>query len=384
MANLRELIFNLKQEPHGCITTAIGEICVFCITGGGEEKLYKELGKSISECEPMDFVKKFIRHICFPKSSLKEGKYKPEKPLLTNEDISSLTKDDIEAIAKLYVEKSEYLFKKLVWKTKTDDEGKLVQYSEYGEIEYPQNQNENYVQYLTRLYIKEEEKRKKQMETILSKIKVFSNPLENSIKSMLALGESLKKTVESVQPVHAIPMKPVEPKFPKIDFAAIEESRLRPFNELSERLDQLIGVSAQGIEFMAEANKIQTSIATEIKSSGDETKKFSEKNICLTCVVIGLTIINLAVFGYSIWRSNNDGDKQRVEIQKNVNLLAGKLTDINNSIVMNESLKTENESLKKQISEQAKSIDEMKNLIRRQDKELEDIEKKITATHPQN
>jgi len=382
MANLRELILNLKQELHGCITTAIGEICVFGITCGGEEQLYKDLGKPISECEPTDFIRKLVRHICFFEPSLKEGKYKPDKPLLTNDDISSLTNDDMEAIAKLYVENSEYLFKKLMWKTKKDNEGKAVQHSEYGEIEYPQNQDETYTQYLTRLYIKKEEKRKKQMEKMLRGFQAFSSPLENSIKNTLAWGDYLNRTMESMQTVQPLSLRVVEPKVPEIDWKKIEEKNLKPFKELSNRLDKLIDASVQTTKFMVKTNEIQTEIAAEIKLSGDDTRKFSKKNIGLTCVVIFLTIINLMVFVYSVWRSNNDGHAQWLETQKNVNLIVEKLTDINNSIVMNKSLRTENENLKRQTSEQAKIVDEMKNLIQRQDRKLQDIEKKLTVSLP--
>jgi DNA-binding ferritin-like protein len=390
MINLGK-IFN--HEPYGCVHTTIGELCVFCITGGDQEELHKELGKPINECEPMDFVRKFIRHICFLKSSLKEGKYKPDKPLLTNDDISSLTENELEAIAKLYIEHNEYLFKKTIWEKKQDDKGETVNYIEYGEIEYPRHENENYTQYLTRLSIKEEEKLRKQMEEMLKGLKSFSDSLKNSIKSTLSWGDSLRKTLESIRPVQFTSIKPIEPKLPNIDWSEIQEARLRPFNELAKRLDKLIDVSTQSTEFMIETNEIQTRIAGEIKSSGDQATKFSRRNLGLTLVVIFLTLINLSAFIYSIIRSNSVGESQRLEIQKHANMLAERLADINNSIITangeavervqkqytatTESLRRENESLKAQVMEQAKIIDEMKGDMQRQDKKLEELEKNI-------
>lgn len=275
---------------------------------------------------------------------------------------------------------------------KKDSKGETVNYIEYGEIEYPRHDKESYAQYLTRLFIKEEEKQRKQMERMLRGFTSFSSTLENSIKKTLLYGDSIRKAMESIRPIQPASISPIVSKLPEINFSEINKARLMPFNELAERLDKLIDVSAQSAEFMVETNEIQTRIAGEIKSSGDQTTRLSKKNISLTIIVIFLTVINLAVFIFSIFKSISVSDMQRLDIQKNANMLADKLSDINNNITvvndkaielieskyvfMNKSLRIENDTLKKQIVEQGKKIDEMKSMILRQDKKLEELEKK--------
>ena len=294
-----------NHEPFECIHTAIGELCIFSISCGSQTELYKEIAKPISECEPKEFIKFLISYICFSKTSLKEGKYKPDNSQLTNDDVSSLTDDDLEAIAKVYVENNEDLFKKLIFNNEKNDAGETIYKSEYGGIEYPRYENESYIQYLLRLSVKSEEKQRKLMEDMFGSVlglKNFSNKLVDNIKNTLSLGDSLKKTMESIRLPHELSGKPPIVMIPNINWSEIdrknEERRLRPFNELADRLDQLIDVSAQATEFMIEANKIQTKIAEEIKSSSDETRKFSKKNIILTIAVIILTAISIGISLY--------------------------------------------------------------------------------------
>jgi len=397
----------LREEPFACVSTTIGELCVFAISYAGQQEVYKELDNPTNEYKATDFVRKYARYVCFPKISLKEGKYKPDKLILDDNAISSLTDDDLETIAKLYIENSEYLFKKVIFKEKTDDQGIIVNYEEYGGVEYPKTEKESCTQYLLRLSIKDNEKQKKQMEKMLgslSGVHSFSNALEDSIKKTLTWGDSLRKTMESIRPMSMDSIRPVEPVLPSFDFVEIdrikEERRLKPFNELADRLDQLVNAS----EFMIDANKTQIQIARAIKDSAkdsaDETTKLSKKNISRTSIVILLTVFGLIVSIYTIRKSVNDGNMRRIETRETVNLLAGKLTEINNNISVakdqvperlerkyaadNELLKFENENLKTQAAKQSRMIDEMKVLIVRQGKKLEELEKKLKRTDQKN
>lgn len=392
---------NLPEEkPYGCVHTAIGELFVFCISWGGQSKLWKEVGKPTEKCDPTDFLKLMVPYICFPKASLKEGQYKPANSVLTSADVSSLTKDDLDVIAKLYVENNEYLFKKMTFENRQNEKGQTVVYEKCGEIECPRHENESCTQYLFRLSVKDHEKRNKQLQEIVNSVSGFSSTLGESIKKTLALGDSLQRTMESVRPLAEL--RSMESTLLKIDWAEIErkreERRLQPFKELSERLDQLIDTSAQAGGFMVEANKLQTQIAGEIKSAGDETTKLSKKNIKLSLVVIVLTVVGIAVAVYTILRSDNDSATQRIEIQKHVDLVTEKLTEINNSLgvandqavervkrelgVSNESLRNENLMLKAKAADQTRMIHEMKNLIERQGKKLEELEKRLIGTDP--
>jgi uncharacterized coiled-coil protein SlyX len=358
------------------------------MTGGGQNELYFKLGREITEYEPIDFVRKFIRYTCFLKTSLREGKYRPDKPLLTENEISRLSVDDIEAIAKLYVENNEYLLRESTWKTEKDDKNQAIGYVEYGEVKYPRKDEETYAEYLTRLCINEQKTIKEQMKQAFAVVNSFSRGLENQIKNTWSLGSSLRQTMKNIRAPQS--EKPIRPEFQETDLSEIE--RFDPSYEVRERLDKLIEASAQAVEFIIRANEIQTRIAAEIKSSSDNTTKLSKKNIALSGVVILLTIINLSIFAWSTLHGNNIVGRQHSETQQNMNLLAEKLTDINNSIIkgnnetvdlldsgktlIKELVKSQNEFFESEVKNQENAIDELKRVVERQNKIEEQLEEK--------
>lgn len=364
-----------------CINTSIGELCIFHLTIGSQIELYEELGKSISESNPTEFVRKLSRQICFPKESLKENKYKPKEPVLSVDEIASLTEDDLEAIAQVYVENNDYLFRKLVFETSNETEAGTKVNLDKGEIEYPRGEKESFTQYLTRLSIIQKEKQTAQFKKLYSGITNFSNTLGENIKKTFLMGNSLKREMESIRPSYLIS----ESGVPNITDLTrrIEENRLKPFNELASRLDQLIEASAQAVEFSIEANKIQTEIAEEIKSSSDENTKFAEKNIgiadsnltlskkniTLSKIVIGLTVLGIGISffisAYTSYQTKLDGDIQLKKNEEYVNLLAEKLTNIDKSISLSKLLETENERLKAQLTKQEKEIRAIRNQLQK-------------------
>ncbi|MGO9620306.1 MAG: hypothetical protein ACLPT6_02735, partial [Desulfobaccales bacterium] len=353
----------LQIEPFGCVITTIGELCLFSISWGNQVEFRKQLGKSINEWDPAEFLRKYVRYVCFPKASLKEGKYKPDKPVLTDNEISSLTDDDLEKIAELYVVNNPYLFKELITKTEKNDKGEMVFSGEYGDVEYPKNEDETYTQYLFRLFIKKDEKESKLVgKTISSMIglKTFSNGLGKSIQNTLSWGDSLRKTMESIRLAETPAIVHFETVSPEIDLTELarikEQNRLRPFKDIAERLDKLIDASAQASEFMITANEIQTRIAGEIKSSADETRTFSKSNIILTIVVILLAL-------FAIWQSNRDANIRRIETKEYINLLVGSLNKIDSSILADRTSKIENQQLRAQVEQQEKDIREITILL---------------------
>ena len=208
----------IQIEPFGCVITTIGELCIFPINWASHKEFRKALVKPINECDPTEFIRQYLPYICFPKTSLKEGKYRPDKPVLTDNEVSSLTNYDLDKIAELYIDNNPYLFKELISKTKMNDKGGTEIYHEYGVVGYPKNENETYTQYLLRLSIKKEEKLSEQLGKTLSStidIKSFSNELGESIKNTLSLGASLRKTMESIRPAEKPVMIKIEAESPK-------------------------------------------------------------------------------------------------------------------------------------------------------------------------
>lgn len=215
----------LKQEAYACIETSLGELCVFGISAKGQTELQKNLDSSLEDCLPADFIRNLCVYVCFPKDSLKEEKYKPDNPVLTIEDVKNLTEDELERIAGIYIDNSEYLFKKLEFKKK-NDKGEIVNYREYNEIEHPRNEEETNISYLYRLSVLEIEERKKQMEDLFKSVSGlgnFSSALTDSIKNTLTMGDSLSKAMESIRPIHIPELRPIEREPFHIDFAKIEQ-----------------------------------------------------------------------------------------------------------------------------------------------------------------
>ncbi|MBU2882331.1 hypothetical protein KO525_06425 [Psychrosphaera sp. B3R10] len=349
----------LKQEAYACIQTSLGDLCVFGISYKNQTDLEKDLETPIKDCLPTEFIRNFCVYICFPKSSLKEEKYKPHKPVLTIESVKNLTEDDLERIAGVYIDNNEYLFKKLEFKKKKNEKGEIVSSGEYKDIEHPRNKKETNISYLYRLSVLQMEKRKKEMEELFKSVSglgSFSSTLTDSIKDTLAMGDSLSKSIESIRPVQMAELRPVERESFYMDFAKIEqskeESRLQPSRELADRLDQLIESSVQASEFMIEANKIQTSIATEIKVSGDLTDKHSRKNIRLSWVVITLTVLGMIFTAYSFISGNRFNEYQQIKLEQSAKEIVNSLTSINTKIVNQTSISQNTlDSISKQLVE---------------------------------
>lgn len=351
-----------NNEPFVSVNTSIGELCLFTLTLNGRIELEKDLSKPTSKCEPTYYVRKFVKQVCFPKTSLKDGKYRPEKKLLSDIDVDNLSEIDIEAIAKSYIENNDYLTKKQITATTKGKDGGTVINVDYGEIEYPKLEGETYAQYLLRLTIKEDERLVKQFEPIIKNITSgfsgFSNNLEKNIRNTLAHGESLKKAMESIRPLDYSFPRLQEPLLPNIDWGRIErekeERRLKPFNELSGRMDKLIDVTADTTKFLIEANKIQTQIAGEIKKTGDDAKKWARINTIIGIVVITFTILGICVSAFFYASSKKDSIYQNTKTKEYVNILDNRLIEINKSIT------SPNNNFKRQLNKNSRAHDSSK------------------------
>jgi hypothetical protein len=126
-----------------------------------------------------------------------------------------------------------------------------------------------------------------------------------------------------------------------------EEARLAPFRDLSERLDQLIGVNKQSINYLVEANLLQTGIAAELRQSGAETSKSSRWNLRLTGVVIVLTILGLAAPFLLAYLGSRETAAQQQRTDGYVKAITDSLSGINSRLdIQNTALREENDQLR--------------------------------------
>lgn len=291
---------NLDEKPFAHIYTSIGELFLFSISYNDIVSLIKKIGKPFNAWEPTEFFRHFVGYICFPASALKEGEVKPDIPVLTNDEIKTLNDNDLESIAKAYFEGNMDSYREIIFKNETDNEGKAVLTSEYGNIELPQHENESFVHYMLRLFIKDEERRKEQTKSLLDSVSNYHNFAKNvgdSINSTLTLGSSLRKSIDGIRRVRNGSENIYISRTPPIDFGEIarkeEERRIKPFNQLSIRLDKLIEISAQTIDYIIKANETQTLVANELKESSNDAKKYAKITIILTIIIIILTAIGI-------------------------------------------------------------------------------------------
>ncbi len=399
----KKIRLNHDLEPFGCINTVIGELCVFSINLRDQGALYNTVDKPKQEVAPKEYVKSLVKFICFPKESLKEGKYKPDTPVINQDQINTLTEKDLESIAKIYVEKNPYLYKELEIKEETRENGEIEKIREYNKVIHPKNENESNVEYLHRLSILEDEKVAEKFKDIYESIAgvgKFSDSLTENIKKTLSWGDSLSKSLEALKPLSGVvPVTEhaentlqekknylanhVRQEFLNsrgIDFAKIaresEESRLKPFNDLSQRLDKLINSSVLASEFMIKANEIQTTIASEIKSSSDSSTLFSKRNISLSIAVLVISAVSLFMTGYSIYSTTTSGSEQQSFYQEKVDAVINEISTLNNvSKSDQENTKDLIELLKTQINESKGKDIELAKMQKSYSERMEQLEK---------
>src|SRR5262245_7982363 len=101
----------LNPKPYDLVDTKVGNLGVFWISSGHQDLLLKKIGGSVANSSPFKFARAIIPFICWPIDSLQDGQYKPESPVLTDEDITKLSESEIEEIAHKYIIHNEHLFK---------------------------------------------------------------------------------------------------------------------------------------------------------------------------------------------------------------------------------------------------------------------------------
>lgn len=373
----------LKIKPDITINTSIGNLCLFSISVKDQSELINNLNMDIKEVVPKEFLEKLIPFICFPEDQLKDGLYKPDKPVITPVIVDDLYDEDLENIAKNYVLNNEYLFKKSEIKIRKDADGKDVHYSVYTDIEHPQQTEESFICYLHRLSCLEHNKQKERMSSILGsmpRLDIFSKALSGGIVKNLMFGDSITKPINPAKTTQDFELAPIRSSFEPQDWAKdIDSIRREPFDDLAQRLDVLISSSAKASEFMVDANRIQTEIAAEIKAGGDTTDQHAKKNIKLTYVVILLTICGLLVSGLSAYSGLSFSKATEDKIDSYADNLIGSIALSSKELIDNriesKSIQSEVLSELKKINESIKSNQNIMNNIYREMEQLKSSNK---------
>lgn len=92
---------------------------------------------------------------------------------------------------------------------------------------------------------------------------------------------------------------------------------------------------------MIETNRIQTGIATEIKTGGDATDRHAKKNIKLTNVVIALTVVGLLFTAWSNLSGVSFSENQQAVFKSYTSEISDALAMSSNQTVVNNSASRE-------------------------------------------
>jgi hypothetical protein len=92
----------LNRDPDGYLETEIGRLAVFDLSQSGRRELEKASNKSTTG---EDFTRLLARHTCFPLQQLRDGRFRPSQTVLTDDQLSALSRKSLEALAEVLLEK---------------------------------------------------------------------------------------------------------------------------------------------------------------------------------------------------------------------------------------------------------------------------------------
>lgn len=386
-----------KRKPYGAISTAIGELYVFYLSTSDYSNLIDSFNQDLKDVDSDLFARGFVKYSCFPKDRLVDNEYKPKSPILDDEVIKKISIEDMEKISRLYISKNEHLFKKQITKKSINKEGKEVISFEYGEIIHPKKDDESWIKYLHRLITLECVNIKEIILNIskssLMNVSKFSENIADNILKTFTLGDSLTKKIEGFQSIsdktleklNNINIAPIDSSPQSADFSLHNnlermreleiKNRLKPFRELGHKLDELINISNQANEFIIDANKTQTLVASGINKSGYQSSKFSKINLFLSCIVILLTIFNIFI-GIYVWKSdNNQFDSGVKEVSEAFSSFNENIKDISNQIKTTTMLFQKNSTDQYDLLLQYQNTErkELFGILKKQDKQIQNL-----------
>ena len=277
-----------KSECSAEIETTIGKLSLFFLSLKHSYILSNALMHADDESKPLQCIKILIALVCYPKDSLKDGKYKPEDRVLNLEDVNKLSEEEIKILAEVYIENNSSLYKSKKSWVELNDKGKEIHHSKYEGIKYPKEENESSIDYLYRLLKLEDERQREQMNgmtNLIPNLSSFSPNLQKAVVSNLVAGSAMTEAMKNIEPLQqslrAMPSPnnyEFNPFSMRLHAERIKANRA-PFDKLAERLDMLIDASSKSTEILAKGNVQQAEMYAENKSIIDETNRTQKEFI---------------------------------------------------------------------------------------------------------
>lgn len=249
----------LRHKTYGCISTSIGDLCIFCLTPKNQMNLHKSLGKDIKKCLPYEYVKKLSKYICYPKESLLEGEYMPKSVMLTDDDIAGLCSDDLDAISKKYFENNKKLNRE---QSRIVTDGIKV-YPNLNATISPKEDIDSWTEYLYKLSVLEIEEIIKQRYKPFFELSCFFVTLNKQIEQAIQWGNKYKSIDHNA---HASDI--LETNMPHLKNNHIGQKLL---NKL--------------VDLKGESNKSDTVIIDQLKEARDNFSKSSKQSFTFNIIV---------------------------------------------------------------------------------------------------
>jgi hypothetical protein len=93
----------LDRDPFDYIDTEIGCLAVFDLDKTSHIKEMRENSKDLVDAEA--FARMLVRYTCVPRTQLRDGRFKPAKPVLPATKISELSRNSLDSLAKVLLSK---------------------------------------------------------------------------------------------------------------------------------------------------------------------------------------------------------------------------------------------------------------------------------------
>lgn len=348
----------ISNKPFANIKTSIGDLYLFEVRIKELIKIEENLGSKLEEIESEEFFRLYLPFFAYLKQDLIGNELeRPDEYKLKSEDIDKLTKEELEEIAILFIEKHSSLYKDLTSSSSKKEDGtpviSLKEEINESLLKYP---NESYIDYVYRLVL---ERHKKEQEHAKKILATFSSGLSNDILKTIGLGESIKNSLDSFKSI-INKTKPISSSLDDRLESIVHDHQMRtvsPFKDLSSKMDLMIDAEKQTVSFMDNVYKTQVEIASELKSSSDSANENSKLNIRYTRLIIGLTVFTAFItsisVAYPVWFDNSSSEliKTNESIKTSIvetNLKLEKLTEvlIKQTINQNNQINILNEEIK--------------------------------------
>ena len=329
----RQDILNLTLEMQFEFETKhYGRLYIFSYSEVDGEKLFSKLSEEGDDCDPDSFVKTLMAMVAYPIGEVDDKNSRPEESYFSEENLDNLSDEELDKFCKLFIEHNTYLAKKPEFKGKKSRDGKNVVEGRPEKLRVEKSDDDNYRQYLLKIFKEDKKKYDKHIDESISRIKennefkkkIFKNPFWEKINSRYSALKKMEEKLKGLDRlqgasymsgVHA----PSYQRHNLIDFQNnSSEIQPHPFDRLAERIDVLTEVEGDVVNELKNINESQKDLA----KSGWETKQ-------LTKIIIGLTIIT---FIFSITFSLLISNLTSKRDTENIQLLESQLMDVNKNL----------------------------------------------------